>query len=191
MHLLAFGAGPVLLVQLGCYPLLLRRVDHPTLPWQVSVAGVLVGAVGIVPWIGFIVAQTRRGRTWWSAVPSLACQLVGAGLSFTVFLALLRATRRGGEFVRTPKHQIVERGQEWRDQAYVRVGDPRAFGEAIFGIGAFTFLPLAVAIGQWLVAVHSCPLALWFLTVAGLSWSRVPQVWSLPTLGPHAPTPPP
>ena len=186
MHLLAFGAGPVLLVQLGCYPLLLLSVDHPTLPWQLSDAGVLFVAMGIVPWIGYIVAQTRRGRTWWSAVPSLACQLVGAGLSFTVFLALLRATRRGGEFVRTPKHQIVERGQEWRDQAYVRVGDPRAFGEAIFGIGAFTFVPLAVAKGQWLVAIYSCLFALGFLTVAGLSWSDVLQVWTLRRLGRHA-----
>src|SRR5258708_23232496 len=191
MHLLAFGAGPVLLVQLGCYPLLLLSVDHPTLPWQVSVAGVLFVAMGIVPWIGYIVAQTRRGRTWWSAVPSLACQLVGAGLSFTVFLALLRATRRGGEFVRTPKHQIVERGQEWRDQAYVRVGDPRAFGEAIFGIGAFTFVPLAVAKGQWLVAIYSFLFPPGFLTLARLRLIDLPHGWTPRRALPHTPTRPP
>ena len=186
MHLLAFGAGPVLLVQLGSYPLLLLSVDHPTLPWQLSDAGVLFVAMGIVPWIGYIVAQTRRGRRWWSGVPSLTCQVVGAGLSFTVFIALLRATRSGGEFVRTPKHQIVERGQEWRDQAYVRVGDLRAFGEAILGIGALTFVPFAVGQGQWLVAIYSFLFALGFLTVAGLSWIDVLQVWTLRRLGRHA-----
>jgi hypothetical protein len=186
MHLLAFGAGPVLLVQLGSYPLLLLSVDHPTLPWQLSDAGVLFVAMGVVPWIGYIVAQTRRGRRWWSGVPSLTCQVVGAGLSFTVFIALLRATRSGGEFIRTPKHQIVERGQEWRDKAYVRVGDLRAFGEAILGIGALTFVPFAVGQGQWLVAIYSCLFALGFLTVAGLSWIDVLQVWTLRRLGRHA-----
>jgi len=44
-------------------------------------------------------------------------------MSLTVLIAFLRATRSGGEFVRTPKHRIVARGQKWRDQAYVRVGD--------------------------------------------------------------------
>ena len=63
-------------------------------------------------------------------------------MSFTVILALLRATRRGGVFVRTPKYQIVERGQEGRDQAYVRVGDPRALGEALLGAGAIIVFPI-------------------------------------------------
>ncbi|HEV2033272.1 MAG TPA: glycosyltransferase, partial [Candidatus Dormibacteraeota bacterium] len=186
MHLLAFGAGPVLLVQLGCYPLLLLSVDRPALPWQLADAGVLFVMMGVAPWIGYIVAQTRRGRPWWSGVLALPCQVVGAGLSFTVFLALLRATRRGGEFVRTPKHQIVERGQEWRDQAYVRVGDPRAIGEALLGIGALTLVPLAIGQGQWLVAIYSCLFALGFLTVAGLSGIDVLQVWTLRSLGRRA-----
>jgi len=186
MHLLAYASGPVMLVQLACYPLLVLNIDRPTVPWQLADAGVLFVMMGIAPWIGFIVAQTRRGRPWWSGVPALLCQVVGAGLSFTVFLALLRATRRGGEFVRTPKYQIVERGQEWRDQAYVRVGDPRALGEALLGSGALAIVPFAVGQGQWLVAIYSGLFALAFLAVAGLSVIDILQVLTLRSLGRRA-----
>jgi hypothetical protein len=186
MHLLAYVTGPVMLVQLACYPLLVLSVDRPQIPWELADAGVLFVMMGVAPWIGFTVAQTRRGRAWWSGVPSLLCQLVGAGLSFTVFLAMLRATRRGGEFVRTPKYQIVERGQEWRDQAYVRVGDPRALGEAMLGTGALGLVPFAVGQGQWLVAIYSCLFAVGFLTVAGLSAIDVLEVFTLRSLGRRA-----
>jgi len=186
MHLLAYGVGPVMALQLACYPLLLVGPRFAALPWQVADAGVLFVVMGISPWIGFSVAQARRGRPWWKALPSLLCQLVGAGMSFTVILALLRATRRGGEFVRTPKYQIVERGQEWRDQAYVRVGDPRAIGEAALGAVALTMVPFAAAQGQWLVAIYSTLFALGFLTVAALTAVDFLEVVTLRSLGRRA-----
>ena len=186
MHLLAYGVGPVMLIQLACYPLLLVATDRPNLPWQLADVGVLFVMMGIAPWIGFVVAQTRRGRRWWSAAPALICQLAGAGMSFTAMLAMLRATRSGGEFVRTPKFQIVERGQEWRDQAYVRVGDPRAIGEAVLGAGALTMVPFAAAQGQWLVAIYSTLFALGFLTVAGLTAVDFLEVVTLRGLGRRA-----
>jgi hypothetical protein len=186
MHLLAYAVGPVMALQLACYPLLLIGPRFEALPWQVADAGVLFVVMGISPWIGFSVAQIRRGRPWWAAAPSLLCQLVGAGMSFTVILALIRATRSGGEFVRTPKYRIVERGQEWRDQAYVRVGDPRAIGEALLGAGSLTMVPFAVAQAQWLVAVYASLFALGFLTVAG--WTAVDflEVVTLRSLGRRA-----
>ena len=186
MHLLAYGVGPVMALQLACYPLLLVGPRFEALPWQVADAGVLFVVMGISPWIGFSVAQTRRGRPWWLALPSLLCQLVGAGMSFTVILALIRATRSGGEFVRTPKYQIVERGQEWRDQAYVRVGDPRAIGEAALAVGSLTMVPFAAAQGQWLVAIYSSLFALGFLTVAGLTAVDFLEVVTLRSLGRRA-----
>jgi cellulose synthase/poly-beta-1,6-N-acetylglucosamine synthase-like glycosyltransferase len=186
MHLLAYGAGPVMLLQLACYPLLLLNSDRPALPWQLAVAGALFVMMGIAPWVGFIVAQIRRGRPWWAGVMSLPCQVAGAGMSFTVILALLQATRRGGEFIRTPKHQIVERGQEWRNQAYVRVGDPRAIGEAVLGAAAFAIVPFATVQGQWLVAIYSCLFTVSFLIVAGLSAIDVLRVWTLRSLGRRA-----
>lgn len=186
MHLLAYGVGPVMLVQLACYPLLLLTVVRQAIPWQLVDAAALFVVIGVSPWIGFMVAQTRRGRPWWSGIPSVLCQLVGAGMSFTAILALLRATRLGGEFVRTPKHQIVERGQEWRHQAYVRVGDPRALGEALLGAGALAIAPFAVAQGQWLVAIYSALFALGFLTVAGLSVIELFEVLTLRSLGRRA-----
>jgi cellulose synthase/poly-beta-1,6-N-acetylglucosamine synthase-like glycosyltransferase len=183
MHLLAYGVGPVMLLQLACYPLLLLSVVRQALPWQLADMAILFVVIGVSPWIGFVVAQTRRGRPWWSGIPSLLCQVVGAGMSFTVILALLQATRRGGEFVRTPKHQIVERGQEWRDQAYVRVGDGRALGEALLGAGALALVPFAIAQGQGLVAVYSGLFALGFMTVAGLSAIELLEVMTLRSLG--------
>jgi cellulose synthase/poly-beta-1,6-N-acetylglucosamine synthase-like glycosyltransferase len=186
MHLLAYGVGPVMALQLACYPLLLVGPRFEALPWQVADAGVLFVMMGISPWIGFSVAQIRRGRPWWAAAPSLLCQLVGAGMSFTVILALIRATRSGGEFVRTPKYQIVERGQEWRDQAYVHVGDPRAIGEALLGAASLTMVPFAAAQGQWLVAVYSSLFALGFLTVAGLTAVDFVEVVTLRSVGRRA-----
>src|SRR5258706_6094994 len=101
-------------------------------------------------------------------------------------LALIRATRRGGEFVRTPKHQIVKRGQEWRDQHYVRVGDARAIGEAVLGAASLAVVPFAAGQGQWLVAIYSSLFALGFLTVAGLTAVDFLEVVTLRSLGHRA-----
>jgi len=189
VHLLAYGVGPVMLLQLACYPLLLLvAAEHHglRLPWQLANASVLIVAVGISPWIGFMVAQTRRGRPWWSGVPALLCQVVGAGMSFNTLLALARATRRGGEFVRTPKYRIVERGQEWRDQAYVRVGDPKAAVEAVLGLAALAIVPAALVANQGLMAIYSGLFGVGFLCVAALSAVDLLQVMTLRRLGSQA-----
>lgn len=188
VHLVAYGVGPLMLVQLACYPVLLLTAPHHPfgLPWQVGNASALIVAIGISPWIGFMVAQTRRGRPWWSGAPALLCQVVGAGMSLNTLIALARATRRGGEFVRTPKYKIVERGQEWRDQAYVRVGDPRAAVEALLGLAALAIVAPALAAGQVLVAIYSSLFAVGFLAVAALSAVELLEVFALRRLGRRA-----
>ncbi len=187
-HLLAYGVGPVMLVQLACYPILLAAFGRHgmRLPWYLLDASVAAIFVGVSPWIGFMVAQTRRGRRWWSGFPSFLCQVVGAGMSVNALLSLFRATRRGGAFVRTPKHNIVERGQEWRDQAYVRVGDPRAIVEAVFGLAALSMVPVAVAMSEPLLAIYAGMFALGFLTIAALSAADLFQVLTLRSLGRRA-----
>jgi hypothetical protein len=188
VHLVAYGVGPVMLIQLACYPLLLLAASHNPfrLPWQLADASVLIVAIGISPWIGFMVAQSRRGRPWWSGAPALLCQVVGAGMSLNTLIALAHATRRGGEFVRTPKHRIVERGQEWRDQAYVRVGDPRAVGDAVLGLSSLAIVAPALAAGMGLVAIYSGLFAVGFLMVAGLSAVDLLEVMTLRRLGRRA-----
>jgi hypothetical protein len=187
-HLLAYGVGPVMLVQLACYPILLAAFGRHgvRLPWFLTDASALAIFVGISPWIGFMVAQTRRGRPWWSGIPSLLCQVVGAGMSLNAMVSLFRATRRGGVFVRTPKHRIVERGQEWRDQAYVAVGDPRALVETGFGLAALAIVPVAIALSQALLAVYAGMFALGFLMVAALSAADLFQVLTLRSFGRRA-----
>ncbi|TMD76476.1 MAG: glycosyltransferase, partial [Chloroflexi bacterium] len=113
IHLLSYAVGPLMLLQLACYPWLVLGPGRLAHVWQLPAIAVWINIVGASPWVGFIVAQTRRGRPWWSGIPALFCQVVGAGMSLTVVLALIRAMRGGGEFQRTPKYQIVQRGQEW------------------------------------------------------------------------------
>jgi cellulose synthase/poly-beta-1,6-N-acetylglucosamine synthase-like glycosyltransferase len=183
VHLLAYGIGPLMLLQLMCYPALLITLGRHSLPWPLADASALVVVVAVSPWFGFIVAQTRNGRRWWSGVPSLLCQVVGAGMSLTAMLAMFRATRPGGQFIRTPKHRIEERGQEWRHQAYVRVGDPRALAEALFGLGALAIVPLASTMHQWLLAVYASMFALGFLSLASFSAVDALEVLTLRNLG--------
>ena len=186
VHLLAYGIGPLMLIQLACYPVLLLTVGRQALPWPLADASALVVVVAVSPWFGFIVAQTRLGRRWWSGLPSLLCQVVGAGMSLTAMVALFRATRPGGRFVRTPKHRIESPGQEWRNQEYVRVGDPRALAEAAAGLAALAIVPLAAALGQWLLAVYAGTFAFGFLTLAMLSAVDLLEVLTLRNLGRRA-----
>ena len=183
IHLLAYSVGPLMLLQLACYPWLIFWMARLAYPWELAIVAVWINLIGASPWIGFIVAQKRRGRSWWSGVPALFCQVVGAGMSFTVLLAMLRATRGGGEFIRTPKYQIVRPGQEWRDQAYVRVGDPRVVGEATLGLAAFALVPFALALGKGVIALYATIFATGFLTVAALSVVELFEVMALRRLG--------
>jgi cellulose synthase/poly-beta-1,6-N-acetylglucosamine synthase-like glycosyltransferase len=186
VHLLAYGIGPLMLLQLMCYPVLLLTLGRHGLPWPLADAAILVVPIAVSPWFGFIVAQTRLGRRWWSGLPSLVCQVVGAGMSLTALIALFRATRRGGKFVRTPKYRIEKPGQEWRHQAYVRVGDPRALGEALFGIGALAIIPVAGVLHQWLLVLYTSMFALGFLTLASLSAVDALEVLAFRNLGRRA-----
>ncbi|HYM66794.1 MAG TPA: glycosyltransferase family 2 protein, partial [Patescibacteria group bacterium] len=188
IHLLAYGVGPVMLLQLAWFPLLIVTFGHqglrvPVYAVDLSAVAMLVGAA---PWLGFIVAQTRRGRPWWSGVPSLMCQVIGAGMSINTMAALARATRPGGIFIRTPKHRIERRGQEWRDKEYVRVGDPHALVEAGFGLAALAMVPFALAISQWIVAAYAAMFAIGFLAVASLSAVDLLEVLTLRRLGRRA-----
>jgi cellulose synthase/poly-beta-1,6-N-acetylglucosamine synthase-like glycosyltransferase len=186
VHLLAYGIGPLMLLQLLCYPALLLSLGRHGLPWPLAYASALIVPIAVAPWFGFIVAQTRLGRRWWSGLPSLLCQVIGAGMSLTAILALFRATRRGGRFVRTPKHRIETPGQEWRHQAYVRVGDPRAVGEAVLGLGALATAADAVLTGQMLIALYASMFALGFLALASFSAVDALEVLTLRNLGRRA-----
>ena len=188
VHLLAYGVGPVMLVQLACYPLVLLAFGAAglRLPWYLSDSSAIAILVGVAPWLGFMAAQTRRGRKWWSGIPSLLCQVVGAGMSLNTLIALSRSLRPGGVFVRTPKHRIEQRGQEWRDQAYVRVGDPRALIDGAAGSISLALVPIALASGQTLIAVYAAMFALGFLVVAGLSIVDFLEVLTLRRLGRRA-----
>ena len=60
MHLVAYGVGPVMLVQLACYPVLLLTLGRPglRLPTFLAESSALAILVGLAPWIGFVAAHT-------------------------------------------------------------------------------------------------------------------------------------
>ena len=180
VHLLAYGVGPVMLLQLACYPVLLLAMHTGSLrlPVFVAVASAISIVVGFTPWLGFIAAQRLRGRSLWSAFPSLLCQVVGAAMSINTFMALIRSLRPGGVFVRTPKHHIVAAGQEWRGQAYVRTGDIRALLEGAVGIAVLAIVPIALTMKLTLLAIYSGMFAIGFLAVAVLSLVEFLEVLS-------------
>jgi cellulose synthase/poly-beta-1,6-N-acetylglucosamine synthase-like glycosyltransferase len=187
IHLVAYAVGPVMLVQLACYPVLLAAGPAGIrLPSLVAASAMVAILMGVAPWVGFIAAQTRRGRPWWSGLPSLLCQVLGTGMSINTLLALVRALRPGGVFERTPKHRIVGAGQEWRDQAYVRAGDPRALIETATGLGALALVPVAQSRGQLIIAVYAAMFALGFLLVATLSAIDFLEVFTIRRLGRRA-----
>lgn len=184
-HLLSYGVGPVMLVQLACYPLFLVAFGTVglRLPWYIADSSAIAIVIGIAPWIGFVVAQMRRGKRWWSGIPSLLCQVVGVGMSLNTLIALFRALRPGGAFVRTPKHHITGPGQEWRHQAYVRVGDLRTLFEGLTGFAALAIVVVAFITDQALIAVYAAIFAVGFLVVAGLSALEYLEVSGLKGVG--------
>jgi cellulose synthase/poly-beta-1,6-N-acetylglucosamine synthase-like glycosyltransferase len=183
VHLLAYGVGPLMLIQLLCYPALILTGAPYGIPWQPSYASMTLVVVAGAPTFGFIVAQTKRGRRWWTGLPSVLCQIVGAGMSLNTMIALGRAVKPGGVFVRTPKHHIVRPGQEWMDQDYVRAGDWRAALEAIFGLVVLAIVPVALAHKQGILAAYAGIFALGFLVVSGLTIVEFVEVMALRRLG--------
>ncbi|MFI5282984.1 MAG: glycosyltransferase [Candidatus Dormibacterales bacterium] len=185
VHLLAYAIAPLMLLQLVTYTVLLVAAGRHVfdLPWYLGLASAVAVFVSVSPWISFMAAQSRRGRRWWSGLPALACQIVGAGMSLTVVAALGRALRPGGVFVRTPKHRIEARGQEWRHQEYVRVGDRRAIFDGVLGLVAAGVVPFAVSMNQGFMAVFAAVFACGFLLLATLSAVELLKVLTLRRLG--------
>src|SRR3989442_12274249 len=81
---------------------------------------------------------------------------------------------------------MVEGGQEWRDQAYVRGGAPKSPVEAVLGLSALAIVPVALVASQYLVAIFSSLFAAGFLTVAALSLAGLLQVVTLRRMGRRA-----
>ncbi len=179
VHLLAYLAPVLMLVQVSLLAVLL--LDPAYGLYRVPIA---VSFLSLAPVVGFAVAQARRGRSWWRALPAiLGWSFVGAGTSLTVSIALLRSFRKGGEFQRTPKFRIEEQGQEWRDGAYVSAVDPIAPIELLLGLLAFALAIVAAARGWWLVVIYASLFGGGFVFLGGLSLAQSLEVLTLRRLG--------
>jgi len=50
VHLLAYGIGPLMLLQLMCYPILLLSLGRHGLPWPIAYASALILPIAVAPW---------------------------------------------------------------------------------------------------------------------------------------------
>ncbi len=184
MHLLAYLAPALMLLQLACYPLLLlAKAEHDPLFGAIRVP-ILVNLLSLAPTLGFAIAQRRAGGRWALRLPGiLAWSFVGAGTSATVVAALARAFRRGGVFKRTPKFRIEARDEEWRDHAYVRASDPAALAELLLGTCALALCIAAVVQREWLIAFYSLLFSFGFLYLSLYSAIQALEVLTVRRLG--------
>ena len=184
MHLLAYLAPALMLVQLACYPLLLLAKGEGSPYFGLIRVPILVNLLSLAPAIGCSIAQRRAGPGWWRRLPGiLAWSFVGAGTSATVTAALVRALRPGGVFKRTPKFRIEGRRDEWRDHEYVQAGDPAAIAELLLGLAALLLCGYAVALGEWLIAAYSLLFAAGFLYLSVNSAVQAVEVLTVRRLG--------
>lgn len=183
MHLLAYLAPILMLLQVACYPALLFLHTKGDLYQWVRLP-VVVNVLSLAPAAGFCAAQARLGRSWWRRAPLALCwSCLGAATSYTVLLAFARSFRRGGEFVRTPKYRIELPGQEWRTSAYVRALDGQMPQEAVLGGLLLAIAAATLSASWWLLAVYSGIFAFGFLALAGLSAYQGLEVLALRRLG--------
>jgi len=184
LHLLAYLAPVVMLLQFACYPLLLlAKAQHDPLFAAIRVP-IAVNLLSLAPTVGFTVAQWRAGGGWARRLPGiLAWSFVGAGTSATVVAALTRAFRRGGVFNRTPKFRIETSDEEWRDHAYVRAVDPAALAELLLGVLAFGLCLAAIVSGEWLIAFYSMVFSFGFFYLSFYSAIQAIEVLTVRRLG--------
>jgi hypothetical protein len=92
------------------------------------------------------------------------------GLSANNSVAVLQGlARRRGEFVRTPKYAIVERGDAWRGKRYVKGLDWLAPFEIALAANAAAVLAMAFERGLWLFVPFALLSFAGFLYVGGVS----------------------
>lgn len=186
LHLLAYLAPVLMLVQIACYPALLVLQAQGELYQWVRLPA-FVNLISLAPAIGFCVAQRRLGHSWWRRAPAAAMwSFLGAGTSYTVLRALLRSARSGGAFVRTPKYRIERPGQEWRSSSYVRVLDSRTPQEALLGFALLGLVVATAAAGWWLLSLYSLLFAGGFLALAGVSAYQSVEILAFRRHGLHA-----
>jgi glycosyl transferase family 2 len=150
IHLCSYGVGPLMLLQVACYPLLITTgaAQHG----QVNPL-LLLNVMSVVPIIALSTAQARRGSAWWMPAAALTCQLVGAGLSLTCLAALGSAFRPGGEFRRTPKYR-ADGGRPAGSCVY-RTADTFFLYELAAGLACALLTLFSLAHGEWLMGFYA------------------------------------
>jgi cellulose synthase/poly-beta-1,6-N-acetylglucosamine synthase-like glycosyltransferase len=143
-----------------CYPLMValtvllwpamwvRRDSGLGMAW-LDVTLLLTASGSVVAF--YLSAATRAGGSRREAAALLPVLMaLGIGMSFhNARAALGGLVRRGGEFERTPKYDVRERGERWLDRRYRALRAPRLAAEALLACYLCGVLVVAIAGGTW------------------------------------------
>ena len=162
IHLGSYLIHPMLLLLLLTIPPLLLLGGTPPSPIA------LVGFTSFGPPLLYAVGQWRlHRRAWWRHwlyLPLLT--LIGMGVCLSNTLAVWQGMRtRGGDFQRTPKFRVEQRGDAWRSSTYRLSLDRVMMVEAGLMLYAFG--------AAWLVAQHSGWVSAFFMLLYAAGFATV------------------
>ncbi len=137
----------------------------------------LGGGMATLIYFYSIAAIEGTGRGWIKELPYVVMAIaLGMGLAVNNSRAVVEAlARRGSEFRRTPKFNVVRRGQRWKTKLYVTPGDPSALVELALGGALFAQSAYALSALRFEWLPFLIPLATGFLYTALLSLAHAPR----------------
>ncbi|MCB1033390.1 MAG: glycosyltransferase family 2 protein [Acidobacteria bacterium] len=152
VHLTNNSSYPLMLaLSLLVFPAMFLRQDHlPEILFWVD-APLFVAATGSVL-LFYVSSQWARGGAWWRELAYLPALMgLGIGLSVNNARAVLGGlVHRGGVFQRTPKYNIVTKGQRWHAKKYRASRNASFVLEGLLAAYLAVCLVLAVRFEMWL-----------------------------------------
>ncbi len=145
-HLGSYLLHPLLLMLLLIAgPLMLLGID-PAAP----LTALSLATIG--PPILFASAQLRlhRDRWWRNFLYLPILMLLGTGICLNNTRAVWQGLRtQGGEFLRTPKFDVAQTGDQWKLTRYRLPLDPMLLGELALMAYAISLAGYAISLGKW------------------------------------------
>ncbi|HEV7677544.1 MAG TPA: glycosyltransferase [Candidatus Dormibacteraeota bacterium] len=166
LHLTGYGIHLLLLALSVLFPiLLLESGPHPALFALVGTLGIF-NLTSLAPTVLFAAGQRQLGRRWLLQIPAiLLLSPFGSGMMVNTGRAAWQALRgRAGEFERTPKFGVRDRGQDWHRLRYQLGVDRIVIGEVALALVNLLTCVVAIQRGYWAIVVYAAIFALGLLS---------------------------
>lgn len=183
LHLTGYSVQFLMMLVVLLYPAMIVTVDHhPELRRIFKLAAVYSPGF-VAPSLYFLFGQ---GRGWWRRWRQiLLLNVLGAGMIYHNTFAVMAAifARKGGTFERTPKFGITDHGS-WSGKSYYIKVSPVVLVEMLMVVFNLNTVRLALANGNWSIALYASILTLGLLFILGLiAWQALKNLgWRLGTV---------